>query len=241
MPDKGRRQDSSLHGFPRSPQSTAWGEILPGGTADPEALHGRLLVLYGRFIHQFFRNVLGLHGDALKDATQDFFLHVIEKGTLQKLRRQESFRGFLRLACRRYYLNRLESSRAQRRDVRREESLGEREIPEDRFFDLYDAEERRRTLDLALERVRETLRDRGQEPLLELLKDHAGAEGREPEDYAALARKFGLSVSDVRNRLTKVRTLLREALLHGAAQRSKDPEGELRELGLHAYLAKPGK
>lgn len=250
MPTKWRRRDSSLHGFPASPQTTPWGEILPdpeAGPVDPELLHRRLLVLYGRFIHQFFKNVLDLHGDPLKDVTQEFFLHVLEKETLKRVTYRDNFRGFLRLACRRFYINWVKSSRAKRRDTRRRESLGDRDlpadrslIPEDRFFAIYDAAERKRYLDMAMEKVRDLLREDGQEAELDLLRDHVGADGREPEEYSLLTGKYGLSESEIRNRLTKVRKLLREALLALAAQRSKDPEGELRELGLHRYIANRG-
>ncbi|HEX7899991.1 MAG TPA: hypothetical protein VF950_19650 [Planctomycetota bacterium] len=239
MPEKRGRRDSSLHGFPLSPGSTPWGEILPdgpGAAPDRDALHGRLVVLYGRFIHQFFKNVLGLKGDALKDATQDFFLHVLEKESFKGVRTRDSFRGFLRLACRRFYLNRLAASRAGRRDVRRTEALAG-DVEESRFFELYDREERNRYLEMAVEAARDGLRRDGEEGLLELLKERAGSEEREGEDYAALAAKHGLSVSDVRNRLAKARRRLREALLALAQQRSPDPEAELRELGLHRFLS----
>lgn len=237
MPDKRSRQDSSLHGFPVSPASTPWGEILPdapGAAPDPKALHARLVVLYGRFIHQFFKNALGLRGDALKDATQDFFLHVLERETFKGLRVRDSFRGFLRLACRRFYLNRVEASRAKKRDVRRAESLTV-DIAEDRFFELYDREERVRYLEMAVEAARDGLRRDGEEELFDLLKEHAADVGG-TTDYAALATRHGMSTSDVRNRLAKVRRRLRESLVELARQRSPDPEGELRELGLQAFL-----
>jgi hypothetical protein len=243
---KGRRQDSSLHSFPYSPQTTPWGEILPrpGAEVDFKALRDQVLVLYGRFVHAFFQRVLNLHGEKLKEFTQDFFVFVLEKDVLKNVTYDKNFRGFLKLACRRFYINRLKAGRAQCRTSEREEALGDREIssprgaiPERQFFELFDQEERKRYLEEATARVREVLRSGAGTVELDLLIDHVGTDGRPPEDYAALARKYTLSTSDVRNRLTKARKLFREALLKLAAERSADPEAELRELGLHAYVS----
>jgi len=242
---KGRRQDSSLHSFPPSPQTTPWGEILPksGSDASPKALRDQILVLYGRFIHAFFQRVLGIHGEKLKEYTQDFFLFVLEKDVLKNLTYDKNFRGFLKLACRRFYINKLKAGRAQCRTTEREEALGDREIaspkgaiPEHQFFALFDQEERKRYLEEANSRVRERLRSAGGTVELDLLLDHIGAEGQGGGDYATLAGKYSLSISDVRNRLTKARKLIREALLALASERSPDPESELRDLGLYEYV-----
>jgi hypothetical protein len=246
---KGRRQDSSLHSFPLSPQTTPWGEILPrpGAPTDYKALRDQILVLYGRFVHEFFQRVLHVRGEKLKEMTQDFFVFVLEKDVLKNVTYDKNFRGFLKLACRRFYINRFKAGRAQCRTSEREEALGDRElaspkgaIPEQQFFELFDQEERKRYLEEATSRVRETLRAGGGTVELDLLLAHIGAEGKEPEDYATLARKYTLGVSDVRNRLTKARKLFREALLALAGERSADPETELRELGLYAYLGSAG-
>ncbi|HXX93996.1 MAG TPA: hypothetical protein VEN81_10200 [Planctomycetota bacterium] len=246
MGKKGYSGDSSLHGFPRSPESTPWSVILPGskGPIDPEVLHGRLVVLYGRFIHLFFRTALGLHGEKLKDVTQEFFRYLLETRAFTGLERG-NFRGFLRLVCRRFYINRLKADHALRRDVGRNEAMGERDlaadpsaIPEVQFFEMYDATERRRYLDMALEKVREKLRDEGKEMEIDLMIDHGGTEGEKPMSYSELSEKYSMSEDTIRNKLTKVRNLLRSALLKLAAERSGDPESELRDLGLDPYLVK---
>jgi DNA-directed RNA polymerase specialized sigma24 family protein len=84
----------------------------------PEARVGaaggeRLSRLYYKPVYRFFQRVLGLHGDDLADVTRDFFVRFLEIDFPGRLRREGSFRAFLRVAARRHGLNWKEKHRAR--------------------------------------------------------------------------------------------------------------------------------
>jgi hypothetical protein len=57
-------------------------------------------------------------------------------------------------------------------------------------------------------------------------------EGEHEPTNAEVAAALGLGLDEVRNRLYEARKVLRRELRRLAATRSKDPEGELRALGI---------
>lgn len=233
-----RRDDSSLPHLPSDPRGkrwpdTPWSLLLRWknlGDADRKGALDRIVGQYYKPVYRFFQRVLGLHGDDLTNATQDFFVRFIEKDFLKNLDHAGSFRAFLKVACRRHYLNWMEKNRP------RAVALGEMAepvLPEDRSSALLDEELRKDYLDGALERVRARLRQEGKDVYIQVLEARMRRDdqGRAPE-LAAIALEVGRGVYDVRNYLTRVRQLFREALHEIAALRTEQPRKELEELDL---------
>lgn len=230
-----RRDDSSLRHLPSDPEGkrwpdTPWTLLLRWkdlGRDDRKGALDRIVGQYYKPVYRFFQRVLGLHGDDLTNATQDFFVRFIEKDFLRNLDHAGSFRAFLKVACRRHYLNWLEKHRP------RAVALDVAPEPAERCDVLLDEELRKAYLEAALDRVRVKLRGEGKDDYLKVLdarlrRDEAG---RAPE-LADIALELGRGVYDVRNYLTRVRALFREALHEIASERAERPREELEELGL---------
>src|SRR5262245_61646830 len=70
---------------------------------------------YYKPVHRFFQKALRVGERDLEDLTQDFFTRFIEKDSLKNLQEERSFRGFLKVACRRHFINWLEARNAAKR------------------------------------------------------------------------------------------------------------------------------
>lgn len=234
MTGRKRPADSSMAHLPSGPAGahwpdTPWSRLLKWNelnAQDRKAVLDRLVLLYYKPVYRFFQRVLGLHGDDLTNLTQDFFTRLIDKDFLKNLRYEKNFRAFLKVACRRHYINWLEA----RRDPAH--PLGDRDVAEKTDV-LVDEELRGGYLEEAKERVRRQLLAEGKTAYVQVFEARLGPDA---PDYAAIAARVGKRVYDVRNYLSKARALFREALLALAAERADDPEQELRELGLLDFL-----
>lgn len=227
---KKRPADSSLRHLPSAPgpwPSTPWSRLLKWPelpAADRKAALERITTLYYKPVYRFFQRVLGLHGDDLTNVTQDFFTRWIEKDFLKGLSYEKSFRAFLKVACRRHYVNWLEA----RRD--RAVPLADRDVAA-RVDEGFDEELKTWYVDEARGRTRRRLLAEGKDDYVRVFEARLAG-----DEYAAIAEKVGKRVYDVRNYLSKARAFFREELLALAAERADDPEAELRELGLARYL-----
>lgn len=228
--------------------STVWATIRDVRAASPEgkkAALDELLRLYYRPVHRFFQRVLAIKGPRLEDVTQGFFTRFIERDFLKNVTYEENFRGLLKLACRRYYINWCEAERAasprQGRTLHRlqdaDGSAIDVPIPEERFSSMVDEELRHWYLDEALERTRTELMRQGKEVYFRIFEARAGLDGGALSDYRSLSQNFQLPIFDIRNHLTAARKIFRAALQNLAAERSEDPHEELRELGLERHLS----
>lgn len=242
---KKRAGDSAIRHIPSGPAgrlwpSTPW-DILRrwndlSGLERQDALD-RMIRLYYMPVYRFFQRVLGIHGDDLKTVTQDFFTRLIEKDFLKNLRHEGNFRGFMKLACRRHYINWIEKNRPRAVSLDASDGMArDVPIPEDRLGDMVDEELRRWYVEEARERVRKDLLAQGKEIYVRVFDARIGdGSGGTPTNYETIAKTVGRGVYDVRNYLTKARTLFRETLLALAAERSEDPKRELEDLGLLKY------
>jgi len=227
--------------------STVWAALRGIRSAGPEerrAAVDELVRLYFKPVRRFFQQVLGIRGPRLDDVTQEFFTRFLEKDFLKNLPYEKSFRGFLKLACRRHYLNWCDAERAARarsgdlaRLHNRDGSPIDVAIPASRFDSMVDEELRRWYLDDAIERTRNELVRRGKELCFLVFEARCARDGSEIPDYASLSRRFGIAVFDVCNYLTAARKVFRAALQAVAIERSETPEEDLRELGLHRHLS----
>ncbi len=228
-----RQFPSAPHGigFPE----TSWDLVRrcrDGAPAEKKLALDRLLVLYWKPVYRFFQRALGLHGEELKDVTQAFFARFLEKDFLRNLREEKSFRGFIKTACRRFLINHREKVRVRegsRKHVTLEDGSTEAQ-GEDALGTAIDAEFRAFYIEEALELAAVELRRRKKEVYLEVLRARMTPD--EPPEYEEIALRLGLSLYDVRNYLHAARKVFKKMLVKIAEARSRDPEWELRALGL---------
>ncbi len=241
MPSPPPEEFSSMGTATNAWPSTIWDLVQrshQGSTDERRQALDDLLRQYYKPVHRFFQKALRVGDRDLEDLTQEFFTRFIEKDFLRNLQHEKSFRGFLKVACRRHFINWLEARNAAKRGGDRTLSLDESlvAVSEDKFDGLIDGELRTWYLEEAVERTRVELVAQGKEAYFKLFEARAGLKDGEPSDYKALAAEFGISVFDVSNYLLAARKIFRQALVHLAAERSPDPMEELRELGLNKYL-----
>ncbi|HZL72710.1 MAG TPA: hypothetical protein VFC86_09635 [Planctomycetota bacterium] len=226
--------------------STAWSAIRAIQSASPDERRAALedlLRVYYEPVHRFFLKALGIRGPRLDDVTQEFFTRFIEKDFLKNVTYEKSFRGFLKLACRRHYINWChaeKSARARSGDMPR---LNDREgspidipIPEERFNSMVDEELRRMYLDEAVERTRNELVRQGKELYFRIFEARCAQDGSGIPDYETLSRQFKIPLFDICNHLMAARKIFRASLQAFAIERSEDPREELRELGLDRHI-----
>lgn len=202
--------------------------------ADRRTALSRLLELYYVPVRRFFARVLIGSAEAAGDVAHDLFARFLERDFLDALTHETSFRGFLKLACRRHCANWRAAESASRRAAMRAAETGAAGHAE--LDAALDEELRRHYVEEAMRRVRERLlRDRKPE-VLAIFEARTRPDGSRPEDYSALASRFDLRVYDVQNRLAAARKVFRRELLAIARERADDPRAELRELGLLRHV-----
>ncbi len=203
-----------------------------GEAADARTALESLLALYYLPVRRFFSRVLRLSEDAAGDVAHDLFAKLLERRFVEGLSHETSFRGFLKLACRRRTALHREAEAARRRAL----IALSQEPPEGADDDALDEEIRRFTIEEATRRVREALLAQGKGDVFRVFEARARPDGSRPEDYATLAARFGKRVYDIRNHLTAARRIFRRELMRIAAERTEDPREDLRELGLLRFV-----
>lgn len=210
--------------------STLWDLIRRAregrGEGRAEALEA-LFTLYYRPVRRFFQRALRAGAQQADDLTQEFFTRFIEKDFLRNVTREENFRGFLKVACRRHFISWLESRAARPLP---------RIPPPETLEPAVDEEFRTWYLEEALRAMREALAEEGKPAALAVFEARVKLDGSEPENYKSIADRLGLRVYDVRNLLVLARRIFRRELLRLAEERADDPKLELAELGLLPYL-----
>ena len=233
--------NSSIGAATNTWPSTIW-ELVRRSHEGPAAQRKRALDdLFRQYytpVHRFFQKALRVGERDLEDLTQDFFARFVEKDFLKNLQHEGSFRGFLKVACRRHFINWLDARNAAKRGGDRAVPLEDSGIavPEDKFDGLIDDELRAWYLEEAVERTKQELTAQGKEAYYKVFEARAGLRNGEAADYKSLAKEFGISVYDVSNHLLSARKVFRQALVQLAEERSPHPTEELRELGLLKYL-----
>lgn len=205
--------------------STHWSQIRTLGRPNDPAFASQLEALarrYWRPVYNYIRAVRPLSRGDAEDLTQGFFVMLLTRVDFAALRSERgSFRGFLKVALRRYMAS-AERLQARRHAADRDQLLPSHEAgvgltpasPEapDEAFDRQWA---RDILSLTYQRLAQALRSEGKGLHYDLFHAYCLA-GDGDVSYATLARRFGLAEHDVRNRLHAARVrgrhLLREAL-----------------------------
>lgn len=227
-------------------EETQWGLLLSGGLA-PEGEEARtawehLYRIYCHPVYAFIRRK-GFARAQAQDLTQDFFLHLLEKGTLGRADPAKGrFRTFL-LGALDYFL-----ADAARREGARKRGGGSQFI----FLDASDAAENEYQLaaplwesperifdarwaatlvEAAFARLRAEMVAAGREAYFEALRDYVA--GSEDATYQETAERLGLPLPRLKGIIHRLRTrfglLLREEVGRTVAG-AGDVDGEVRHL-----------
>ena len=218
-------KSTTFHEGPAAFPSTLWSQVLAAG--DPALPEHRdrlnaLLREYWKPVFAYIRAAWRKPVEDARDLTQAFFARVLEKGHLANLRPEGgSFRGYLKTALRHFLIDAERAAEARRP----EKPVLSLDLPLERLEpvapnagetpdDAYDRHWFGSILEQALSELRLSLEEKNKKAYFDLL--HAvliePALEKNPDarpSYRDLAGRFGLSESDVRNRLTYCRLLLR--------------------------------
>jgi len=203
--------------------------------AQPTALN-ELCERYWRPIYIYLRRG-GRPGTEAEDLTQAFFVHLLEKQLLERVRvRQVRFRAYLRSVLEHFLANEARLGRAQKRqgavtfDVAGAESwlaACPQESPETAFDSMWAVER----LNAALGRLRQELRHAGREWVAEALMSRAGFGAAGSADSVRdLAGRHGVSDNQLSVALHRARARLRELILDEIRDSVSSPEEAAEEL-----------
>lgn len=222
------RADETSLGGPDGPfPTTAWTEILAAGGAAPAPL-ADVLRRYWRPVYAYVRADWGKSIEDAKDLTQAFFVHLLERGDLARVRPDRGrFRSYLRRALKSFLIDAKRAAGAQRRRVPAGRlDLTDEELaaigpaspaePPDRAFAR---EWLHGVLEEAIEELRVALGRKGRETAFAVFHCYC-LEGSEVT-YAEVGRRLGLGETEVRHALEEARVLLR------ALVRRRVPDSEV--------------
>lgn len=225
-------------------EATQWGEILQARRLDDPAIRDlleRLAVTYWRPVYKYIRIAWGKGNEEAKDLTQEFFASVFGPGFLASA---DPARGRFRTFVLASVKNFLRDYEKLRRTIKlgggvfhvtveeaHEEDLSSTESSPERAFLTSWAES---LLAESLGDLERTLAERGRAAVFDLFRESClDAQLDRQPSYDELARKAGLSVSDVTNYLALARRELRTILLgkvEATVSSREEAETELREI-----------
>lgn len=233
--------DTEIGGMQRAFQSTLWTCVLRAkdpSAPDRRAALERLIQAYWKPAYSFLRRK-GYDAEISKDFTQGFFAAFLERDFLKYVERgRGKFRTFLLTALEHFVADEHDRAKAQKRGggragfsldfVQAEREIGGSDETPDKIF-------RRQWALLVLERalgaLRATYEAEGRKDEFEVLRLHLGIGGA--PSYADVAKRLGLSESDVRNRLHRVRGMYREKILEEVrayTENEAEAQEEIRDL-----------
>lgn len=240
----GNSGDTSIGGSRRDFPSTCWTLIRKAGGLNRESLE-RLIYLYWKPAYCYLRAAGRRSVEDAKDLTQDFFTRLIERKDWERLSPERgSFRGFLKRALKNFLIDAARREQARqpsskflfRFDEVRDEPAGP--DPESAF----DVEWVRTVLRDSIRELEDRLRKEGSANVFEVFRLYCLPEGGKGDPgessrllkgleakgstYADVAKKLGLRESDVRKRLSRCRSLLREIVL----ERIREYAGDDRDV-----------
>lgn len=230
--------------------STLWSTVLEARDRQSDAGRKALERLAGRYWKPvyFFIRARRRDVDAAKDLTQGFFAYLLEKELIRRASpEQGSFRAYLRAILERFLSDQRDRDGALKRgggavqvsldfvDAETDFAHGPRapETPEEAFERSWAEESFARVL----ERFQTDCRDRGRPQWFEVFRLRFGLAGGE---YSEIARKLGITESDVTNYLHRARERFRELLVEELGQGVSTQAAladEIRAIG--KYLERP--
>jgi RNA polymerase sigma factor (sigma-70 family) len=223
--------DTSIGGSRRDFPSTSWNLIRGAGKAHREHLE-HLIYLYWKPAYLYLRACGHKSVEDAKDLTQDFFTRLVERKDWERLSPDRgSFRGFLKRALKNFMIDAARREKARRpaaglflfrfEEVRDAHPTVD---PENAF----DREWIQTVLQESIRELEKRLKNEGSANLFEVFRLYCLPEdglgdssetskfilgGAAGKTYAEVAEKLGLRESDVRKRLARCRSLLRDIVL----------------------------
>jgi RNA polymerase sigma factor (sigma-70 family) len=207
--------------------STSWSRIrlaAEGGEAGARRALEDLALRYGAPIRAWLRTRFGSDEARLEDLAQDFFAWALESGFLAKADPARGrFRAFLKAALRNLALDRWRAERAQKRGgelrvASLEDGDGDGEArctgpadPAAAPDAALDAAWRAEVLAHALERLEARLAAEGRSRAFAVFREYVLDPAPEA-DYASVAERHGLTVTDVSNILMRTKRRLRDEI-----------------------------
>lgn len=241
-----RGGDTSMGGTGRGFPSTVWSDILAaadaGGTAYRALMDG-LIRRYWKPVYAYVRIAWRKGNEDAKDMTQAFFSHILEDGSLGRLRPERgTFRSWLRASLKNFLID------ARRADIARRPIAGALSLdaepewlerlgpaaPGESPEAAYDREWIRCLVGESVEALRAELEAEGKADWFQVFRKYCldpagGADSRVPT-YREVAEGLGLNETGVRHRLEHARTRLRRILRERILETAASPEDADREL-----------
>ena len=225
--------------------STHWSVVLAAKEGDAETANAALEQLcrtYWPPLYAFIRRQ-GYGEDEAKDLTQEFFLRLISRGFIQRLRHQQGrFRSFLLTLLKYFLLEHRGRAGAQKRgggktilsleEMREEDSYLHEPVDHLSPDHVFERRWAQTILQLALERLREEYVRAGKTEFFDLLKDFQPREVGAPS-YTEIGARFGMTEAAIKSAVQRMRTRHCEIVREEIAKTVTQPveiEEEIRHL-----------
>jgi RNA polymerase sigma-70 factor (ECF subfamily) len=200
--------------------STRWSRILGGGAGARRPDWDALARAYERPIRDWLRSRFRGDADAAADAAQEFFAWMIETEFAGRADPERGrFRSFLKTALRHFVVDRERAERTRKRgggrapesldDAAASAALASKDAGPD---EALDAAWRTALIERALAALERDLAASGRESRFLVFRDYFLSGEAESLDHATLARRYGLSATDVSNYLRVAKNRFRELL-----------------------------
>jgi len=230
--------DSTAGGRPNF-RTTQWGLVAAAsadGDAEARAALEELYRLYCYPVYAFIRR-RGYGRQDAQDLTQDFFVHLLEKGALGRVDPQRSrFRSFLLGALDHFLAHAAERARAAKRGGGCQWVFLDDDTAEDRYQlaapegmtaeKVFDARWAAAVVEVAFTRLRGELQSGGKGDLFEALQGFLL--GRQDASYQQVADSLSLSLGALKTVIHRLRSRYR-ALLHEEVARTVATPAEVDE------------
>ena len=221
--------------------TTQWGMVTAASAEDPMEARAALEALYRTYcypIYAFIRR-RGYDRQDAQDLTQDFFVHLLEKGTLGRAERQRGrFRSFLLGALDHFLAHTEERTRARKRggdcqfvhlDDDAAEKCHQLAAPEGMTAEkIFEARWVATLIEAALRRLRSEFRSEDNDQLFEALKHFLF--GEEDASYQQVADRFDLTVGALKTKIHRMRSRYRALVRDEVARTVATPDQVDEEL-----------
>ncbi|MBI2933369.1 MAG: sigma-70 family RNA polymerase sigma factor [Planctomycetes bacterium] len=234
-----KEHDTTTGGLDPRFHTTLWGELLrlkDWRTPEGRELLNRLLKQYWKPIYAYVRVRWDKSNEDAKDLTQEFFASLMERDALQSVDPGRGrFRQFLKTSLEHFLIDENRSQTRQKRGghTRRFQLDPDLPIlsPGDTPEQAFDREWARNLFAWGVGVLRERMKKMKKETLFEIFRECALESGPAgPPSYTELARRHGLSETDVRNGLHQTRELFRLIIRRKIAEYVLDEDELLAEL-----------
>jgi len=220
-------------------RTTLWSDLRrlkDWRTPEGRALLDRLLMQYWKPVYAYARTRWGKSNEDAKDLTQDFFAMLMERGSLETVDPARGrFRQFLKTSLEHFLIDEQRSATRQKRGGRTRRFQLDPDLPVVADVaspdEAFDREWTRGLLAWGVGALREKMASHGKTAAFECFREcdvEPGPAG--PPSYAELAKRHGISESDVRNGLHQARALFRVIVRQKVAEYAVDESDLLSEL-----------